>query len=114
MSLGKRKRVRKALRRLRFVLLVVLVSAVVVPGSALVQNEARESGLFPRGEGLNIDPRPYEEELVPGQVIVKYKEGVGPTTRRDVRRSEGLEKNIDLGLIRAEVDKVKGQSVEQA
>ncbi|HSL00850.1 MAG TPA: S8 family peptidase [Rubrobacteraceae bacterium] len=54
------------------------------------------------------------EKAVPGQIIVKFRENVGPSMQASVRRDEGLEKVKDLPLIDAEVDKVRGQSVEQA
>jgi subtilisin family serine protease len=45
---------------------------------------------------------------------VKFEENVDPATKSDVRRAEGLEKEKELELIGAEVDKVKGQPVEAA
>lgn len=51
---------------------------------------------------------------MPGQVIVKFKEDTGLAAQTNARRDEGLEKVKDLDLIDAEVDKVRGQSVEQA
>jgi subtilisin family serine protease len=112
---GKRIWVRDLLKCFRFVLLALLISVVVMPGSALAQNEEKGSGgNHQKDERSNIEPRPDEEEIVPGQVIVKYREGVGSTARSNVLRKEGLEKKKDLDLIGAEVGKVKGQSVEQA
>jgi subtilisin family serine protease len=55
-----------------------------------------------------------EEEFAPGEVIVKFKETVGPGERANVRSQVGLEKVQDLDLIKAELAKVKGRSVEDA
>jgi hypothetical protein len=51
---------------------------------------------------------------MPGQVIVKFEEGATRAQEADVRHNEGLQKKEDLDLINAEVDRVRGQSVEQA
>ena len=55
-----------------------------------------------------------EEEFAPGEVIVKFKETVGPGERANVRSQVGLEKVQDLDLIKAELAKVEGRSVEDA
>jgi subtilisin family serine protease len=52
--------------------------------------------------------------FAPSQVIVKFKEDVGPGARADVRSQVGLKKEKDLAIIKAEVDKVEGRSVEEA
>jgi subtilisin family serine protease len=95
-------------------LAVLLASAVLVielTGVARAQEEVLGDK---SGEDLPLfKPRP-DGEAVPGQIIVKFKEDAGPAVQADVRRSEGLEKVRDLDLIDAEVDKVRGQSVEQA
>ncbi|HEV2094348.1 MAG TPA: hypothetical protein VGR18_14400 [Rubrobacter sp.] len=57
---------------------------------------------------------PAEETVVPGQIIVKYEETLGSSERAALRRQENLEKKGELGLIGAEVVKVRGQSVGQA
>ena len=53
-------------------------------------------------------------EFAPGEVIVKFKESVGPGERANVRSQVGLKKENDLTLIKAEVDKVEGRSVADA
>src|SRR5215218_8864715 len=53
-------------------------------------------------------------EFAPGEVIVKFKENVAPGERANVRSQVGLKKEKDLNLIKAEVDKVEGRSVEDA
>src|SRR5829696_5944725 len=53
-------------------------------------------------------------EFAPGEVIVKFKENVAPGERANVRSQVGLKKEKDLALIKAEVDKVEGRSVEDA
>jgi alpha-tubulin suppressor-like RCC1 family protein/subtilisin family serine protease len=54
------------------------------------------------------------QEFAPSEVIVKFKENVGPGERANVRSQVGLKKEKDLTLIKAEVDKVGGRSVEDA
>ena len=54
------------------------------------------------------------EEAVADQVIVKFKEESSRAAKDDARSDEGLEKKEDLDLIDAEVDKIEGQSVEEA
>src|SRR5215208_5888156 len=51
-------------------------------------------------------------EFAPGEVIVKFKENVAPGERANVRSQAGLKKVQELGLIKAEVDKAGGRSVE--
>src|SRR5215203_2161576 len=51
-------------------------------------------------------------EFAPGEVIVKFKENVGPGSRANVRSQVGLKKEKDLALIKAELAKVEGRSVE--
>src|SRR5215208_921824 len=53
-------------------------------------------------------------EFAPGEVIVKFKENVTPGERANVRSQVGLEKEKDLALIKAELAKVEGRSVEDA
>jgi uncharacterized protein (DUF697 family) len=53
-------------------------------------------------------------EFAPGEVIVKFKENVGPGERANVRSQVGLKKEKDLGLIKAELAKVEERSVEDA
>ena len=55
-----------------------------------------------------------DKEAAQDQIIVKFKEDAGSSSRAEARRAAGLEKKKDLNLIDAEVDKVKGQSVERA
>jgi subtilisin family serine protease len=71
------------------------------PG-AIAEQELRDPGAV-RGQ-----------EFAPGEVIVKFKENVGPGARADVRSQVGLKKEKDLALIKAEVAKVEGRSVEDA
>ncbi len=109
---------RRFLRHTRYTrlpALVLLVLVVVVPGSALAQGGKSSDGDGPgkKGERPTIKPRP-EGEVVPDQVIVKFKEDAGAATRSEARRGAGLEKKKDLDLIGAEVDRVRGKSVEQA
>lgn len=53
------------------------------------------------------------QEVVPSQIIVKYKEDVGPSEQADVRSEEGLDKEDVLDLINAEVVKVEDQPIEE-
>jgi len=97
------------LRRGR-VLLLALALAVILPGVAMAQSSGTGAS---EDEQPTIKPRP-DEEFVADQVIVKFKPSASPAEEASIRRQEGLEKKKDLGLIDAEVDKVGGQSVEQA
>ena len=87
-------------------LMTASARAVVPEGSTpLARNDAP----------LVTDPDATPEgEFAPGEVIVKFKEAVSPGERANVRSQVGLEKVQDLDLIKAEVDKVKGRSVEDA
>ena len=89
-------------------LLVVL--AAILPGGATAQ-PAQPSA--PTHE-IPAFRAPAEETVVPGQVIVKYGEAVGASEQAALRRQENLKKRMDLGLIGAEVVKVRGRSAEQA
>ena len=90
---------------------VLLVGIVVMlPGGATAQparpgTPAHEMPAF---------RAPAEETVVPGQIIAKYEETLGSSERAALRRQENLEKKGELGLIGAEVVKVRGQSVGQA
>ena len=54
------------------------------------------------------------EQFAPGRVIVKFKKEVGREARSNIRSQEKLAKKKDLGLIKAEVDKIEGRSVQEA
>jgi len=87
-------------------LMTASARAVIPEGNApLVRNDAplvTDPGATPGGE------------FAPGEVIVKFKETVGPGERANVRSQVGLEKVQELGLIKAELAKVEGRSVEDA
>lgn len=55
-----------------------------------------------------------DEEFASGKVIVKFEEDATRAEKADARGNEGLQEKENLGLIDAEVDTVRGQSVEQA
>ena len=97
-------------RRARFVWLALLVLAVALPGAAVAQDSpgVEERASFgPQLKNL--------KETVPGQIIVKYEEGVGPTAQAAVRRERGVSRETDLDLINADVVKVaSGTSVQEA
>jgi subtilisin family serine protease len=112
------KTVPEVLRRFRrtgvftlAVLLALAMLAIEVTSVAKAQEEAPGDGT--RKDVPLFKPRP-DGEVVPGQIIVKFKKDAGPTVQANARREENLKKVRDLGLIDAEVDKVSGQSVEQA
>ena len=68
-----------------------------------------------KDEPPSFKPRALKDnEAAPDQIIVKFKKNAGSSTRADARSAVGLEKKKDLNLIDAEVDKVKGQSLERA
>ena len=97
-------------RRGRILLLLALALALSVPSMAVAQL-AEQNDL--QGESPTFEA-PADTQAVPEQIIVKFEENVDPATKADVRRAEGLEKEKDLKVIGAEVDKVKGRSVEDA
>ncbi len=96
-------------RRARFVWLALLVVAVALPGAAVAQGTSgaeERSSFGPRLKDLR--------ETVPGQIIVKYEEGVGPTAQAAVRRERDVSRETDLDLINADVVKVRpGSSVQE-
>lgn len=98
------------LRYGRLLLLTSVTLAAVLTGTAAIaQNPERGAS----GE----DPptfRPRQGETVPGEIIVKFKGNANSTARADARRAEGLKKKTNLEIANAEVDKVKGQSAEEA
>src|SRR5215208_2957181 len=87
-------------------LMTASARAVIPEGNApLARNDAplvTDTGATPGGE------------FAPGEVIVKFKETVGPGERANARSQVGLEKVQELGLIKAELAKVEGRSVEDA
>jgi subtilisin family serine protease len=89
-------------------LLALVIFGTTALGTAMAQEDVSSGRDLPA-----FKPRPGGE-AVPGEIIVKYREGAGPVARADARRDEGLEKLKDLGLINAEVNRVSGQPVEQA
>jgi subtilisin family serine protease len=98
------------LRRGRIVMLLAFALAVILPSTAVAQ---RSEGNDLQGERPTFEAQ-ADQEAVPEQIIVKFKEDVGAAARADVRSVEGLEKKKVLELIGAEVDKVEGRSVEAA
>ena len=97
--------------RARFVWLALLVVAVALPGAAVAQDAPAASG-----ERSSFGPQlKNPRETVPGQVIVKYDEGVGPTEQAAVRRERDVSRETDLELINADVVRVQaGTSVQEA
>ena len=94
----------------RILLLLTLALALSVPSMAVAQlSEQNDS----QGQSPTFET-PADTKAVSEQIIVNFKENVDPATKADVRRAEGLEKEKDLKVIGAEVDKVKGRSVEDA
>jgi subtilisin family serine protease len=107
---GKEDLMNTLLKRGRILLLLALALAVSVPGMAVAQLSEQNNS---QGQSPTFEA-PADAQAVPEQLIVKFEENVDPATKADVRRAEGLEKEKDLELIGAEVDKVKGQPVEAA
>ena len=101
---------RNILRRGRLLLAASATLAVVLTGSAAMAQDSE------RGTSREDMPRfrPQKSEIIPGEIIVKFKENAGPGTAAEARRAEGLQKKKDLELIGAELDKVEGQSAEAA
>lgn len=99
--------------RARLVSLVLLAIAATLPGAAVAQ-EARPGDAGDAAPSLRPPLKDLDREVVPGQIIVKYKEDVGSTAQAAVRREEDLAKKKDLDIINADVVKVEGRPVEQA
>jgi subtilisin family serine protease len=99
------------------ILLLMTASArAVVPEehAASAPNDApivKDPGAIP-GQELKDPGAVRGREFATGEVIVKFEENVAPGARANVRSQVGLKKEKDLGLIKAEVDKVEGRSVE--
>jgi subtilisin family serine protease len=99
--------------------IALLLTAVDAEGP-LAQEEGTQSQdqklyASKKEDGPTFRPRAIKDkEAAPDQLIVKFKENAGSSSRAEARRAAGLEKKKDLNLIDAEVDKVKGQSVERA
>ena len=98
-------------RRARVMWLALLFAAAALPGAAVAQ-DAASSGERPSfGSRL----KDVGGEVVPGQIIVKYDEGVGPRAQADVRRGLDVSRETDLDLINADVVQVQeGTSVPRA
>jgi hypothetical protein len=90
--------------RARYVSLVLVVIVAALPGAAVAQDTSSDDA----APSLASSFKSLERQYAPGQIIVRYKEDVGPSTKAAVRREEKLAKKQDLGLIRAEVDKLEG------
>jgi subtilisin family serine protease len=99
--------------RARLLSLVLLVIVAALPGAAVAQ-DASPGEATDEASSFGPPLKDLDREVVPGQVIVKYREDVGPTAQAAVRREEDLAKKADLDLINADVVKVEGRSVEQA
>jgi subtilisin family serine protease len=100
----------RLLRPGRILLLGLLALVVILPGAATAQSPGTGAS---KDEQPTFKP-PADEQFVEGQLIVKFNPSASLPEEAAIRRQEGLEKKKDLGLIDAEVDKVQGQSVEQA
>ena len=98
------------LRRGRILLLLALALALSVPSMAVAQLSEQNNS---QGQSPTFEA-PADTQAVPEQIIVKFKENVDPAAKADVRHVESLEKEKELKVIGAEVDKVKGQSVDDA
>jgi hypothetical protein len=106
----------------------ILVAAILLLMTASAQAVVPEehAASAPNDGPLMNDPRAISgqelkdpgavrgREFAPGEVIVKFKENVGPGERANVRSQVGLKKEKDLGLIKAELAKVEERSVEDA
>jgi hypothetical protein len=110
MRRGKEDLMNGLLRRGRILLLLTLALALSVPSMAVAQLSEQNNS---QGQSPTFEA-PADAQAVPEQIIVKFEENVDPATKADVRRAEGLDKEKELKVIGAEVDKVKGQSVEDA
>lgn len=97
------------MRRMALSVAAALAAAMIAGGAAFAQ----------RGDDPAVEKPTYAsaaggEEAVPGELIVKYEEGVRPTTRAAVRREEKLRKKKDLELIDAELVVVEGRPAGEA
>ena len=89
----------------------MLALALAIPGVVVAQSQGRGN----MGDELPaFKSVAAENAAVPGQLIVKYEEGVGEVEQATIRRQENLERKGELGLIGAEVVKAKGHPVGQA
>lgn len=111
------------LRHSKFLLLVLVAVVLILPGAAAAQDSEPTEEAEPAAEDPELDVSESEgavvelqsgEEVIADQVIVKFKPEASRAAEEDARSDEGLEKIEDLDLIDAEVDKVEGQSVEEA
>jgi subtilisin family serine protease len=92
-------------------ILVLSTSGVVLPSAAMAQDQQPDATKV--DERSTVESRPTEV-AVPGEIIVKFRKGASLATRAETRHATGLEKANNLELIGAEVDRVRGQSVERA
>ena len=99
--------------RARYMLLVLLAIMVALSGAAVAQ-DASPGDVADEAPSFGPPLKDLGREVVPGQLIVKYREDVGPTAQAAVRREEDLAKKRDLDIINADVVRVEGRSVQQA
>jgi subtilisin family serine protease len=95
----------------KLLLLAFTVAVLVLPGAAALAQDLEPDA--PGAEAPAIQPY-LDEKAVPGQIIVKYEENVGPSEQAGVRSKEGLEKEDELDLINAEVVQVEDKPIEEA
>lgn len=88
-------------------LLALLALVVVSPSATLAQDPPSEEVDLPTSE-------PRATEVVPGQIIVKFRPSTGAANQAQVQREEGLEREKSLPSINAVVYDVEGQSVARA
>ena len=103
----------------------VLVVIAVVTATILPSSTAGNAGRTPaleRGAVLAASMTANElvpaaelgAEAAPDRLIVRFSESTPEATRASIRRAEGLQELVGLGLIGAEVVRVHGRSLEAA
>jgi subtilisin family serine protease len=100
------------MRRTIVLLATMALTVLVASGVALATAQSPGTGAS-QDEQPTFKP-PADQQFVEGQLIVKFEPSASLPEEAAIRRQEGLEKKKDLALIDAEVDKIQGQSVEQA
>ncbi len=105
---------KKQMLRSVYLSLVLLLLATAVPARASGTGSGPDGGAGDVAD-RKAAARPLQRaQGHPDRIIVKFEPATSRAARENIRRQEGLDRVRGLGLIRAEVVRVRGRSAEEA